>query len=64
MLSDNIKIGSLVNLWSLIGCEGRIMGTGKVWHIGPMHGNSENMVWVKGFSAHHPNAIEVIEYVE
>lgn len=54
-----IKEGDIVILWSLMNCEGQMIGSGTVERVKPMHGNPEqDMIWVPGFSAHHPNAVE------
>lgn len=51
--------GDIVILYSQIGCEGDVLGVGTVERIKPMMGNpDENMVWVPGFAAHHPDAVE------
>lgn len=59
--AQQLKVTDIVVLWSKVGLEGEIIGSGTVERIQPMHGNpDQDMVWVTGFAPHHPDAVERI----
>ena len=56
---QQVREGDIVILYAQVGCQGQVLGSGVVERIKPMHGApNQDMVWVPGFAAHHPNAVE------
>jgi len=57
-ISNEVKIGDVVELWSEKDAHGSLMGIGVVDQVMPMAGGQENMIWVRGFAPHDPAAVK------